>query len=200
MKLYYVPGACSMACHIALKETGLPFEAIKVDGRAKKTSTGEDYWKINSKGQVPCLETQTGDILTEGAAILQYIADRVPEKDLAPRQGTFERYRLQEWLNFVATEVHKGMNALWNPKASEEVRKNTLENLGRKFDWLTAQMQGRSFLMGSTFTVADAYLYTILSWTKYHKIDMSKWPSLMSYCERVEARPSVREVQKVEFS
>ena len=197
MKLYYSPGACSLASHISLIETGLKFDLEQVDLREKKTKSGKDFKKINSKGQVPCLETQAGDVLTEGAAILQYIGDRAPEKDLISRAGTFERYQEQEWLNYVATEIHKTIGALFSNK-SEEFRTFTLTALSKKLDWLGAHLESRKFLTGSKFTVADAYLFTILSWSKPLKIDLSKWPVLEKYLERVATRPATQQALKAE--
>lgn len=198
MKLYYAPGACSLAPHIAARESGLALETERVDLATRKTSSGADFKRINPKGYVPAFETRTGEILTEVAVILQYIADRAPQKDLAPAAGTFERYRLQEWLNFIATEVHKGFGPLWNPKSPAETREMAIAQLGRRFDFLSAELENRKFLMGSQFTVADAYLFTILGWARYHKIDMGKWPSLAAYSERVMSRPAVREAMKAE--
>lgn len=200
MKLYYSPGACSMASHIALTEAGLKFQTEKVNMKIpeKTTATGQSFMRINPKGYVPALETQTGEVLTEGAAILQYIADRAPEKELAPRAGTFERYKLQEWLTFISSEVHKGMSPLFNPKTPDAYREIAKANLSKRLDWLQEQLQGRTFLMGQTFTVADAYLFTVLGWSKMLGVDMTKWPGLMGYVERVGARPSVRETMKAE--
>lgn len=200
MKLYFSPGACSMASHIALIEAGLQFQAEKVNLKTpeKKTHSGENFLRINPKGYVPALETQTGDVLTEGAAILQYIADRAPEKELAPRAGTFERYKLQEWLTFISSEVHKSMSPLFNPKTPEAYREIAKANLGKRLDWVQEQLQGRPFLMGQTFTVADAYLFTVLGWSKMLGLDLTKWPGLMGYVERVGSRPAVRQTMKAE--
>lgn len=200
MKLYYSPGACSMASHIALIEAGLQFETEKVNLKTpeKTTSSGQNFTRINPKGYVPALETQTGDILTEGAAILQYIADRTPEKELAPRAGTFERYKLQEWLTFISSEVHKSMSPLFNPKTPEAYRDIAKAHLSRRLDWVQEQLQGRPFLMGQTFTVADAYLFTVLGWSKMLGLDLTKWPGLMGYVERVGSRPAVRQAMKAE--
>ena len=197
MKLYFSPGACSLASHIALIEAGLKFDLEQVDLRAKKTKSGADFKKINSKGQVPCLETQAGDVLTEGAAILQYIADRAPEKDLISRAGTFERYQEQEWLNYVATEIHKSVGALFSNK-NEEFRTFTMTALSKKFDWLSEQIGGKKFLMGEKFNVADAYLFTILTWTKPLNIDLQKWPTLTAYVARVADRPGTQKALKGE--
>ena len=192
MKLYYSPGACSLSPHIVLLESGLPFSVEKVDIRAKKTEHGADYLSVNAKGSVPALQLPDGQVLTEGAAIVQYIADQKPDSGLAPRAGTFERYRLMEWLNYVASEVHKGFGPLFNPKASADWKASAVANLGAKFEWLNGQLKGRQYLMGSQFSVADAYLFTVLNWTGKLGIDLAKWPELAAYKERVAQRPKVR--------
>lgn len=198
MKLYYSPGACSLSPHIALREAGLDFEAIQVDLGAKTTKAGADYRKVNPKGAVPALEIDGGQVLTEGAAIVQYIADKKPGAKLAPAAGTTERYRLQEWLNYIASEVHKGFSPLFNPKAPDEWKATVKEMLGGKFDYLSKQLDGKSYLMGDTFTVADGYLFTILSWAKPMGIDLAKWPVLKAYADRVAARPAVGAALKAE--
>ncbi|MFN7727756.1 MAG: glutathione transferase GstA [Bdellovibrio sp.] len=201
MKLYIRPGACSLASHISLIEAGLRFETETVstkDGGAKLTAKGTNFLTLNAKGYVPALETQTGEILTEGQAILQYIADRAPEKGLAPAHGTFERYKLQEWLTFIGTELHKGVTPLWYPATSESYRATVLDNVSKRLDWVSSQLQGRPFLMGQTFTVADAYLFTVLSWNKMLNLDLTKWPTLMGYMERVQNRPAVHQALKSE--
>ena len=200
MKLYIKPGACSLASHISLIEAGLRFETDVVttkDG-AKTTAKGINFLTINPKGYIPTLETQTGEILTEGMAVLQYIADRAPEKGLAPANGTFERYKLQEWLTFIGTELHKGVGPLWNPATPEAYRTIAKENVSKRLDWLATQLEGRTFLMGQTFTVADAYLFTVLSWSNMLKLGLTKWPSLMGYVERVKNRPAVHQAMKAE--
>jgi glutathione S-transferase len=197
VKLYFSPGACSLSPHIVLRELGIPFQSEAVDLKAKKTKSGADYRQINPKGQVPALEMDDGEILTEGAVIVQYLADRKPEAKLAPPAGSAERYRLQEWLTYIATEIHKGMGPMFNAKASDEWKQIVRENLSARFDFLSNALKGKDYLMGS-FSVADAYLYTILSWTGYAKMDLAKWPVLKAYVERVAARPAVRATLEAE--
>jgi glutathione S-transferase len=191
MKLYYSPGSCSMASHIVLNELKIPFTLEKVDLRAKQTQSGEDFTTINPKGYVPALRLDSKDVLTEGAAILQYLGDQKPEMKLVPPAGTMERYRLQEWLNYIATEVHKGFSPLWNSKNSEEVKSNAREILFKKFNFLAAHLKNGAFLMGNQFTIADAYLFTVLNWSDLLKMEMVKWPELLGYMEKIRTRPSV---------
>ncbi len=191
MKLYYSPGACSLSPHIVLVESGLAFALEKVDLATKKTEYGADYWKVNSKGYVPALELDNGQLLTEGPAIVQYLADLVPQKKFAPPAGTIERYRLQEWLNFISTELHKGFSPLFNPKAPDDWKSMVRELLSRRLGIVAKQLEGKSYLMGEDFTVADAYLYTVLSWAKHVKLDLSSLPILQVYLDRVAARPAV---------
>lgn len=191
MKLYYSPGACSLSPHIILLESGLGFDLEKVDLAAKKTERGADYWKVNPKGYVPALELDGGQVLTEGPAIVQYLADLVPQKKLAPTAGTLERYRLQEWLNFISTELHKGFSPLFNPKAPDDWKSVARELLGRRIGIVAKQLEGRSYLMGESFTVVDAYLFTILRWARHVKLDLSPWPVLSGYQDRVAVRPAV---------
>jgi len=198
MKFYYSPGACSLSPHIVLLEAGLPFTPDKVDLKAKKTANGADYLAINSKGAVPALELDDGRVLTEGSAIVQYLADLKPDSGLAPRAGTFERYQLMEILNYIASEVHKGFDPLFNPAITAEWKAAVLANLDRKFDWLTGFLRGKNFVMGTTFTVADAYLFTILGWSGHVAIDLKKWPVLFAYHARVGQRPKVQETLKAE--
>lgn len=198
MKLYYSPGACSLSPHIVLVEAGLPFEMEKVDLSAKKTEHGADYYAINPKGYVPALEMAEGGLLTEGPAIVQYLADRVPEKTLAPPNGTLERYRLQEWLNYISTELHKGFSPLFSPRASEEWKELTKERLVMRFTLAAERLAGRPYLMGETFTVADAYLFTILRWTGHSGVDLSGLPELAAYHDRVAARPAVQAALQAE--
>jgi glutathione S-transferase len=197
MKLYYSPGACSLSPHIVLNEAGLAFDAETVDLGAKKTKSGADYKAINPKGAVPALQLDNGQVLTEGSAIVQYLADQKPATKLAPAAGTMERYRLQEWLNYIASEVHKGFSPLFNPKATDEWKQVVKDNLGAKFDYLSKQLQGKDYLMGA-FSVADAYLFTILGWSKNMNIDLAKWPVLAQYVERVGARPAVKATLEAE--
>lgn len=198
MKLYYSPGACSLSPHIVLVQAGLPFEVEKVDLSAKKTEHGADYYAINPKGYVPALEMAEGGLLTEGPAIVQYLADRVPEKKLAPPNGTLERYQLQEWLNYISTELHKGFSPLFSPRASEEWKELTKERLVMRFTLAAERLAGRPYLMGETFTVADAYLFTILRWTGHSGVDLSGLPELAAYHDRVAARPAVQAALQAE--
>lgn len=191
MKLYYAPGACSLSPHIVLREAGLKFDLEQVDLGAKKTKSGGDYLGINAKGSVPALELDDGQVLSEGTAIVQYIADKAPASKLAPAAGTIERYRLMEWLNYIATELHGGFGPLFNPKIPADWKAASIQGLGRKLDFVSKALEGKTFLMGGQFTVADAYLFTILGWTKYMDIDLGKWPVLRAYCDRIAARPAV---------
>jgi len=198
MKLYYSPGACSLSPHIVLLETGLPFTTEKTDLKSKKTEKGVDYFTVNPKGSVPALLLDNGQVLTEGPAIVQYIADLKPDSGLAPRAGTFERYRLMEMLNYISSEVHKSFTPLFNPSASADWKKAALENLGRKFDWLSSHIGNKKFLMGDDFTVADAYLFTVLRWSGHAGIELGKWPVLAAYHARVGHRSKVQEALKAE--
>lgn len=198
MKLYYSPAACSLASHIVLEETGAPYETVKVDLRNKTFDGGWDYRTINPKGYVPALALDDGGVLTESGTILQYIADRKPESKLAPAWGSMERYRLQEWLTFVGTEIHKGFSPLWNPAISEDARKTTLDRLALRLDYLARELAGKPYLMGDTFNVVDAYLFTVLSWSGPLKVDLSRWPVLQDYVKRVGARPTVQAAMKAE--
>jgi glutathione S-transferase len=198
MKLYYSPGACSLSPHIVLLEAGLPFTLEKVNLKSKKTDDGGDYLKVNSKGSVPALQLDDGNVLTEGPAIVQYLADLKPDSALAPRPGSIERYRLMEILNYVSSEVHKGFGPLFNPAITPEWKSAVLEGLAKKFDWLSSFLGGKNYLMGSAFTVADAYLHTVLRWSPKVGIDLAKWPVLVAYQTRVAQRPKVQEAVKAE--
>lgn len=200
MKLYYAPGACSLASHLALIEAGLSFSIDKTDVRNKKTSTGEDFFALTGgKGYVPALQLDDGTVLCEGAAILQYIADQAPAAGLAPANGTLPRYQLQEWLNYVATEVHKNYGPLFNPAASAEMKEAAKANLAKRFDWLSEKLTGRDFLMGTQFTVADAYLAVVLGWTRVVGMDLAgTHPVLGAYQARVMSRPAARAAMKAE--
>jgi glutathione S-transferase len=198
MKLFYAPGACSLSPHIALLEAGLEATLVKVDTKAHKTEGGGDYYAVNPKGYVPLLELDDGDRLTEGPAIVQYIADRNPKSKLAPAAGTMERYHLQEWLNFITAEVHKQFSWLFQPTTPSEFKETVKEKIGTRFDWVAEQLKGKDYLMGGTFTVADAYLFTMLTWTKHVGIDLARWPVLTAYKARVAARPKVREAMLAE--
>ncbi len=190
MKLYYAPGACSLAAHITLRESGLPFDLARVDLREHKTADGLDYYAINPKGYVPLLELDDGERLSEVAVILQYVADRKPGT-LAPAFGSIERYRLMEWLNFIATEIHKGLAPLWKPTTSEPYKVATLQAAGSRFDYVVKSLGTKPYLMGDAFTITDAYLFTIVNWHKFLKFDLDRWPVLQAFQERVAARPNV---------
>jgi glutathione S-transferase len=190
MKLYFSPGACSLHPHITARETGLPIELVRVDLRAHKTQDGGDYYAVNPKGYVPALRLDDGSILTEGAVIDQYLADKKPEAGLIPAAGTIERYRVQEWLNFIASEIHKAFGPLFGgpDKAKEQAR----TKLGKRFDFVARTLDTRPFLMGETFGVADAYLFNMLTWTAHTGVDLAKWPSLQAFFARVQQRPAVQ--------
>ncbi len=198
MKLYFAPGACSLSPHIALREAGLPFDLEQVDLTNKQTKSGADDRTINPKGYVPALQLDDGQVLTEAAMIVQYIADKKPEAKLAPPAGTRERYLLQEWLNFIATELHKGLSPLFKPNVPEAWQQVVKDTIAARFDFLTKRLQGKPYVMGESFTVADGYLFTILNWTNFLKIDLGKWPALKAYQERIAARPAVRAALKAE--
>ena len=198
MKLYYVPGACSLAPHIALREAGLQFEIDKVDPATKNTASGENLVKINPKGYVPTLKTTDGNVLTEAGVLVQFIADQKPESGLAPKHGTMERYRMMEWINFIATELHKGFGPLWNPQAPAETKEHAKAHLARRFETLEAHFATQPFLMGDSFTVADGYLFTVVNWANFVKMDLSKWPKLGEFLGRVASRPKVQEALKAE--
>jgi glutathione S-transferase len=190
MKLYYLSAACSLASSIALREAGLKFELVKVDRRTKKAADGLDFNEVNPKGYVPAL--------TLDVAVLQYIADRNPAAKLAPAAGTMERYRLMEWLSFINSEVHKGFSPLFREDAPEDTKQYVRKNLATRLDYLERVMGSKSFLMGEQFTVADGYLFTVLSWGQYVNLDIGKWPQLKRFVERVGARPHVIEAVKAE--
>jgi glutathione S-transferase len=197
MKLYYSPGACSLAPHIAMRELGIPVELRKVDLKAKQYEGG-DYKQVNGKGYVPAIATDDGTVLTECPVILQYLADQKPEAGLAPKPGDKARYKLQEALNFVTSELHKGMGNFFNPSLTDEWRKAVTDRLSLRFDWLAKQLEGKPYFMGDKFSVADAYLFTILNWAGPSKFDLSKWPAITDYQKRVAARPKVQEALKAE--
>jgi glutathione S-transferase len=199
MKLYYAPGACSLAPHIVLEEGGFKYdsEAIDLHGN-RKTQSGKDFSEINPKGYVPTLILDDGQVLTEGPAINQYLADRVPEKKLAPPNGSIERYRLQEWLTFLGTELHKSFSPLFNPAASEDWKKASMETLDRRLSYVAQQLGSKQFLVGDNFTIADAYLFTILGWGQYVGLDIGKWPALKEYHGRIFMRPAVQAALRAE--
>jgi glutathione S-transferase len=193
MKLYYSPGACSLAPHIALSEAGLSYDAVKVDLRKHVLADGTDYTTINPKGYVPLLELDDGQRLSEAAVILQYIADRKPGS-LAPAAGTMERYRVMEWLNFIATELHKQFGPLWYPDTPEATRDKQRATLAKRFDHVSKTLATQPYLTGEAFGIADAYLFTILNWAGMLKVDLSPWPPLQKFLARVAARPQVHAV------
>ena len=197
MKFYYSPGACSMASHIALNETGLRYSAEAVDLKTHKYNGG-DFYQVNPKGYVPVLETDNGQKLTENAVLLQYIADQKPESNLMPKPGTFERYKALEWLNFMATEVHKGFGPLWDPTSPQETKKSATEKLFKRFDFVSKHLENNQFMLGSSFSIVDCYLFTLLGWTHFHKLDITKYKPLMAYMERVKSRPAVMSAMKEE--
>jgi glutathione S-transferase len=198
MKLYYLPAACSLASNIALREAGLAFELVKVNRHTKKAADGLDYNEVNPKGYVPALVLDNGEVLTENVAVLQYIADRNPAARLAPAAGTMERYRLMEWLSFINSEVHKGFSPLFRADASEDTKQYTRNNLTMRLGYLERVWGARSFIMGEQFTVADPYLYTVLSWGAHVQVDLGQWPSLGRFVERIGARPATIAARKAE--
>jgi len=192
LKLFYSPGACSLSPHIALREAGLPFELVQVDLAAKKTEHGENFLNINPKGYVPALELDSGDVLTEGPAIVQYLADQKPEAGLAPANGTLARAHLQEMLNYISTELHKTYSPLFNPATSAETREERKEYLRKRFAYVDTVLAKRRFLLGDQFSVADAYLFTVTSWARHVDLDLSGYKALTDFQQRVAARPAVQ--------
>ena len=197
MKLYYSPGACSQAPHIILHEIGLHHDAAKVNLRSKTLEDGGSYLQINSKGAVPALELDNGEVLTENAVILQYLGDRAGSPDLLPPAGDFRRYRVLEWVNFITTELHKSFAPLFKPDASEETKRFFVNLLGERFDYVEAQLGSGPFLMGDRLTIADAYLFVMLGWAEM-LIGLDRWPNLTAYRQRMLERPSVRHVLRFE--
>jgi glutathione S-transferase len=198
MKLYFSPGACSLSPHIVLRETGMKFDLEQVNNQEKKTKSGKDYWTVNPKGQVPCLELDNGDKLTEGPVIVQYIADQKPSAGLAGSPGTMERYRIQEWLNFTTSELHKTFGPIFRPTTPDAFKDISRANLGKRFDWIDRELAGRQYLMGDKFSIADAYMFAVMRWSPRVNIDISKWPNIKAYVDRVAARPKVQEALKAE--
>ena len=194
MKLYFAPGACSLSPHIVVHEAGLADRVaiVKTDLRAKKTVDGRDFLAINPRGYVPALELDDGTVLLEGPAIVQYLADLAPAAGLAPANGTVERYQLQAWLNFISTEVHKAWSPLWNKAAPAEVHAASRAALERRFGDLKATLEGQPYLMGERYTVADAYLFTIVNWAQWTNVDLAPWPWIQAHYARVGARPAVK--------
>ena len=193
MKLYYAPGACSLSPHIALLEAGLPYDLVKVDLKAKKLENGDDFLKINPKGQVPALALDSGELVTEGPVIVQMIADKAAGKNLAPARDSAERYKLQEWLNYITGELHKNFGPMFSPVLADEAKAFFKDRVMGKFKYLDGVLAGSDYLMGKQFTVADGYLFTMLSWAERMKFDLSAMPNLLAYKARVGARPMVKE-------
>jgi glutathione S-transferase len=198
MKLYFAPGACSLSPHIVLREAGQNPELIQVNLQEKKTKDGGDFTKINSKGQVPVLQTDDGDTLTEGPVIVQYIGDKAPGSKLVPPAGSKERYKVQEWLNFITSELHKSFGPIFRPTTPDAFKAISKENIANRFKWIDGQLAGKQYLMGDTFTAPDAYLYVMTRWAGRVEIDLSQLSNLKAYAARVEARPKVQEALKAE--
>ena len=198
MKLYFTPGACSLSPHIVAREAGHDLDFLQVDLQKKQTVDGEDYWPIHGRGQVPSLETDDGYVLTEGPAIVQYLGDLAPASNVMPAPGTKERYKQLEWLNFITAELHKAFSPLFRPTTPDAYKQISKDNIGNRFTWVNSQLADRPYLMGDNFTAADAYLYVMTRWAKRLEMDLSQWPNLKAFSERVEARPKVREALAAE--
>jgi glutathione S-transferase len=198
MQLYYAPGACSLAPHIVAREAGLTLDLDKLDFATRITEAGEAFSDVNPKGYVPALRLDDGSVLTEVATLVQYLADQAPQSGLAPANGTLERYRLQEWLTFISTEIHKGFGPLWNPALPDASKDAARAHLAKRFSYLDGQLKGRAYLTGDRFSAADAYLFTVVNWTNMHSIDLKPYPALKAFMDRVAARPAVRQALDAE--
>jgi len=198
MKLYYSPGACSLSPHIALHEAGLAFDAVLASTKSHKLQDGTDFYTINELGYVPVLELDNGERLREGPAILQYIADQVPDKQLAPANGTLGRYRLQEWLTFIGTEIHKNFGPLFKPGTPADYKPQVKEQLLGRLSWLDGELASKPYLLGDAFSVADAYLYTVSNWGQYVGVDLSGFANLVAFRQRMEQRPAVQAALRAE--
>lgn len=198
MKLYFSPGACSLSPHIVLREAGLDFTLERVDIPKRQTATGADFTAINPKGYVPALQLNDGTVLTEGPAIVQFVADLAPDRQLAPSHGTLERYQMIEWLNFIATELHKGFTPLFRPTSTEDMKQAARTSLANRLGWVASRLEGSDYLLGSQFTAADAYLFTVLGWAAIVGVDLSPWPVLTAYQQRVASRPAVQQAMREE--
>ena len=198
MKLYYWPGACSLSPHIVSREAGIDLQLAQLDRAERKTADGTVLSNVNPKNQVPVLELDDGQKLTEGPVIVQYLADQKPASGLVPPPGTMERYRVQEWLNFITSELHKTFGPLFRPTTPDDFKATLRDMLGQRFDWIDKQLAGKQYLMGDQFTVSDAYLFTVLRWSPRVGIDLGKWKNISAYLDRVGARPKVQEAMKVE--
>ncbi|MBQ4853444.1 glutathione transferase GstA [Rhodanobacter sp. B2A1Ga4] len=198
MKLYYSPGACSLSPHIVALEAGIPLQLEKVDGKAKRTEHGADFWQINPKGYVPVLVLDSGEVLTEGPAIVQYLADQKPASGLAPANGTLPRYHLQEMLGYINSEIHKSYSPLFKPDTPEATRAERKEYLAKRYQFIEGVLAKQPFLLGDKFTAADAYLFTVTNWAKHVELDLSAFPSLLAFQKRVAARPAVQAALEAE--
>lgn len=198
MKLYYSNGACSLSPHIVLREAGLPFTLVRASTKTHALDDGTDFYTINPKGSVPVLELDNGERLTEGPAIVQYLADQAPDKHLAPANGTWPRYRLQEWLNFITSEIHKGYSPLFRPDTPEEFKTIARATLAKRYAYVDGKLAGRHYLMGEQFTVADAYLFVVTTWAQYVGVDLSSYANLGAFMARVSARPAVQAALEAE--
>ncbi len=198
MKLFYTPGACSQAPHILLHEIGLHHDVAKVDLRAKTLEDGSDYLAVNPKGAVPALELDSGEVLTENAVILQYLGDRTSWPEVLPPMGDFRRYRVLETVNFIATELHKGISPLFNPALTDEARQGIRDQIGKKFAVVEQQLDGREFIAGDELSIADPYLFVMTGWAAMHSIDLSPWPNLSAFRDRMTERPAVQQVLRTE--
>lgn len=198
MKLYYSNGACSLSPHIVLRESGLPFTLVRASTKTHALDDGTDYYTINPKGSVPLLELDNGERLTEGPAIVQYIADQVPDKSLIPAAGSWQRYRAQEWLNFITSELHKGFSPLFNPATPDEYKTIARANLIKRFTFVDSKLEGKNYLMGDTFSVPDAYLFTVTNWAGAVGLDLSAFKNVGAFMDRMRARPAVQEALQAE--
>jgi glutathione S-transferase len=198
MKLYYSPAACSLSPHIVAKEAGIELALMKVDTGTKKMADGGDFYKVNPKGYVPALQLDNGEVLTEGPAIVQYIADQKPQAGLIPKCGEMDRYRVQEMLGYINSEIHKAYGPLFNPKTLPEVRQERIDYLKKRYLLVEQQLQGRDYLFGPQFTVADAYLFVVTNWAGHVKVDLSEFTNLQAFQKRVSARPAVQAAMKAE--
>jgi glutathione S-transferase len=197
MKLYYTPGACSLAPHFVLAELGMEYQLVHVDLRSKAIPGG-DFLSVSPKGYVPALQLSNGEVLTECTAILQYLAEKKPESNLLPPQGQFSRYRCLEWLNYIATELHKGFGPLWDPTSTADAQKAAKDRLSKRLGLVEQALQNQDYLLGTQYSIADAYLFTVLSWSHYVKFDLSPWPKILGFIERVQGRPATQRVLREE--
>jgi glutathione S-transferase len=191
MKLFYAPAACSLSPHIALREAGARFTLEKVDLQTRKTEANADFMDVNPKGYVPALQLESGEVLTEGTMIVQYIADLFPKSQLAPAGGTAGHYKLLEWLGFISCELHRNLSSMFNPALTPELKESLMAVVAKRLNWVATQLEGKSYLVGDRFTVADGYLFTILNWSNFVGLDLSPWKTIQEYIARIGSRPSV---------